>query len=122
MIGDQAAHWSKRNLPCEPIFHNELVLALCTALGATEIELHCLMEAKFLNQKDFTNVTVAKWMECSIISPKDFQEAIATEGHPVDGLFIWLSSIITKTHLSFMHESSVWTLQASDCPNLWMWW
>ena len=82
---------------------------LCTTLGATEIELHHLMEAKFLDQEDFINVTVAKWMECSIILPKDFQEAIATEGCPVDGLFIWLSSIVTKTHLSFMHESSVWT-------------
>ena len=58
LTGDKAVHWSKRNLPCKPIFHNELVPALCTVLGAMEIEPCHLVEAKFLDQEDFTNVTV----------------------------------------------------------------
>ncbi len=65
-------HWSKRNLPCEPVFHGELVPALYSALGTTEITLCHLMDAKFLDQEDFMSVTVTKWMECSIILLQDF--------------------------------------------------
>ena len=92
--------------------------ALCYALGVSERELCQHVEKQFSDELDFTWPTVMKWLECSIISPQEFHEVIATDGCPVDSLFIWLASVVMQTHLNFVHESSIWTSRASDCPDM----
>ncbi len=92
--------------------------ALCYALGVSKRELYQCVEKQFSDELDFTWPTVMKWLECSIISPQEFHKAIATDGCPVDSLFIWLATVVMWTHLNFVHKSSIWTSQALDCPDM----
>ncbi len=118
LTSSQTQQWSECNLPVTLVFHKDLVLALCYAFGVSERELCQCVEKQFSDELDFTWPTVMKWLECSIISPQEFHRAVATDGCPVDGLFIWLASVVMQTHLNFVHKSSIWTSWASDCLDM----
>ena len=36
----------------------------------------------------------------------------------VDGLFLWLGTIVMKTHLNYVHDSCVWTSCRSEKPDM----
>ncbi len=39
-------------------------------------------------------------------------------GELVNGLILWLASVVTKTHVNFVHSDQAWTTRASDIVNL----
>ncbi len=115
---DKAQAWGSWNVPTNITFFEDLVPALCHALDIEETPLHFLVGKKFHDDQDFTWATVAHWIECATISSDQLFYVMTTEGHMVDRLFIWLASIVKKTHLNFGHHSSIWTLRSSDSPNM----
>ncbi len=37
----------------------------------------------------------------------------------MDGLFVWLASVVTRFHLNCVHDNSIWTSHAFETPDLW---
>ena len=107
---EKALAWCARNLTSEPNFHDKLVPAICAALKEDKMTLRWQVGKKFQDQEDFTWLTVSRWIECSVLSAEQFYTVMTSEGSHVDGLFIWLASIMRKSHLNFVHANSVWTL------------
>ena len=115
---DKVQSWCLQNLPTTSTFFEDLIPALCHALAIEELALRALVGRKFHDNQDFTWAMVSRWIECATITEEQLLYAMTTEGHTVDGLFIWLASIVKKTHLNFIHHSSIWTSCSSNSPDM----
>lgn len=107
---EYALEWCSKNLLMEADFFPDLVPALCHTFSKDEEELQLLVRNKFQDKDDFTWATVLHWVECSNLSSAQFLTMFSTCGALVDGLFLWLASVILKTHCNFVHEDAIWTL------------
>ncbi len=97
LVHDKVQAWGSQNVPTNITFFEDQVPALCHALDIEEAQLCVLVGKKFHDNQDFTWATVAHWIECVTITSDQLFYAMTTEGHTVDGLFIWLASIVKNS-------------------------
>ncbi len=112
--------WCDKNIPTSDIaFTEDLVPALTTALQIEEHQLQLLVHQEFLNKASFAHATVQHWVESSNLTELQYLRHYSNLDNKVDGLFLWLATIATKTHLNFVHQNRVWTSHASEKPDVW---
>ncbi len=111
--------WCDKNIPTSNIaFEDELISALTIALWIGEHQLWLLVCAEFLNKMSFAHAMVQRWVESSDMSATQYLSCYSNLGAKTDGLFLWLATIATKTHLNFVHQNRVWTSHASEKPDV----
>ncbi len=102
--------WCDQHIPAQDIiFKDDLVQALCLALGISEHDLCIRVQEEFLNPKSFCYTTVQRWTELCEMSSLQLLTHYSTIGSKVDGLFVWLATVVMHTHLNFVHDNGVWT-------------
>ncbi len=93
--------------------------AICLALCCDEVQLWQKVCEQYLATKSFTNSTVMYWLNASPqFSTLELLEHYLRLGKLVDGLFLWLASVVTKAYMNFVHSDQAWTIRASDVVNL----
>ncbi len=59
------------------------------------------------------------WLSTSPhFSTVELLKLYSTTGELVDGLFLWLTSVVMKTYINFVHSNQVWTIRLTDIVNL----
>ncbi len=113
---DLATRWAKRNnVPAAEFFtSSELVPALVHSLKTTEKELHLLVHKQFQDKASFTRAMVMQWIEASNLTESQFLTHYSTVDMHVDGLFMWLVTVMTGFHLNFVHTNGVWSSCTSE--------
>ncbi len=103
-----AQAWCDKNIPTSDItFEDELISALTTTLRLGECQLWLLVHAEFLDKTSFAHATVQRWVESSDMTETQYLSCYSNLGAKIDGLFLWLATITTKTHLNFVHQNGV---------------
>ena len=103
-----AQAWCDKNIPTSDIaFEDELIFALTTALQTGEHQLWLLVHAEFLDKASFAHAMVQRWVESSDMTATQYLSCYSNLGAKIDGLFLWLATITTKTHLNFVHQNGV---------------
>ena len=112
----QALSWCKSHIVGRDIVPVEnFIDAICLALGCDEMKLRQKVREQMLETQSFTNTMVMCWITASgLFNSYSLLEQYAKQGALVDGLFLWLSSVVTRTHLNFVHSASAWTSRASE--------
>ena len=114
-----AQAWCDRNILVKKVqFEDEMVPALCITLDISEHELHIKVRDEFLDKSLFTPTTVQCWTETARLTEAQLLMHYSTLGQKVDGLFIWLASVVTRYHLNSIHDNGIWTSHASETLDL----
>ncbi len=112
---DLATKWTRKNVPATEFFTDpDLVPALAYSLDLPERELHVLVRKQFQNESVFTQTTVKRWIEASNLIENQFLMYYSMVGCHVDGLFVWLATVVTCLHLNFVHANGIWSSRASE--------
>ncbi len=96
----------------------DLIPALCHVFAKSKDDLRLMVKDKFLDKKDFTWPTVTHWVECSTLTSAQYLSAFSMQGALVDGLFLWLASVLLKMHWNFVHKDAIWTLHVNEVTDL----
>ncbi len=99
-------------------FEDELVPALCITLDISEHELCIEVRDEFLDRSLFTHTTVQCWTETARLTEAQLLMHYSTLGQKVDGLFVWLTSMVMRFHLNCVHDNGIWTSHTSETPDL----
>lgn len=115
-----AQAWCDQHIPAKNIlFVNELVPALCLALQISEHDLCIKVREEFLNTKSFYYTIVQCWTETCELTSSQLLLHYSTMGSKVDRLFVWLTTVVTHTHLNFVHDNGVWITHALEKTDMW---
>ena len=77
-----------------------------------------MVKLEFLDEDSFSHVTMSHWVESCNFTKDQLLECYTTQNSLVDGLFLWLGTIVMKTHLNYIHDSCVWTSHGSENPDM----
>ncbi len=114
-----AQAWCDKNIPVKKLqFEDELVPALCVTLHISEYELCIKVRDEFLDRSSFTHTMVQHWTETARLTEAQLLTHYSTLGQKVDGLFIWLASVVIRYYLNCVYDNGVWTSCASETPDL----
>ena len=115
----QAQNWYDRNVPSTDIrMFDEFIPALAYTLGTMERHLQDMVKLEFLDENSFSHITMSCWVESCNFTKDQLLEHYTTQDSLVDGLFLWLGTIVMKTHLNYIHDSCVWTSHGSENPDM----
>ncbi len=118
MMG-HAQKWCDKNVPATDVWKFEdLVPALAHALSITVRELQEMVRDEFLNDASFLQVTTKHWVESCNFTKDQLLARYVTMGSMVNGLFVWLATIATRTHLNYVHNDGIWTSHTSENPDI----
>ena len=105
---DLAAKWSRKNMPTVEFFSDpDLVPVLAYSLSTTEKDLYVLVRQQFQDKFSFVRTIVQYLVDASNLTESQFLSHYSTVGCHVDGLFIWLATIVTRLHLNFVHSNGI---------------
>ncbi len=99
-------------------FEDDLAPALCVALDISEHDLSIKVRDEFLDKSLFIHTTVQHWTETARLMEAQLLMHYSMLGQKVDGLFVWLASIVIRYHLNCIYDNGVWTSHASETPDL----
>ena len=112
---DLAAKWTKKNIPAAEFFIDlDLVPALAYSLDLPERELYVLVRKQFQDKSAFTQMIVKRWIEASNLTENQFLMYYSMVGCYVDGLFVWLATVVICLYLNFVHANGIWSSRASE--------
>ena len=53
-----------------------------------------------------------------VTTSADLMECYLDVSSTIDGLFVWLTLVLTRLHLNVVHQSQAWTMHVTDVVNM----